>query len=84
METIENMVENLEWNTTSENTKHAYDNGLIKVSKAENHVNAKLTNSQVLEIRTIGKNLKQREIAEIYGITQVNVSNVLNNIHYKI
>lgn len=80
----DNRVENLEWNTTSENTKHAYDNGLIKVSKSENHVNAKLTNSQVLEIRTIGKNLKQREIAEIYGITQVNVSNVLNNIHYKI
>ena len=57
---------------------------MIKVSKAENHVNAKLTNSQVLEIRTIGKNLKQREIAEIYGITQVIVSNVLNNISYKI
>ena len=80
----DNRVENLEWCTASENTKHAYNNGLIKVSKSENHINAKLTGSQVLEIRAIGGNLKQREIAEIYGITQVNVSNILNNIHYKI
>jgi predicted XRE-type DNA-binding protein len=81
---IDNRVENLEWNTTSENTKHAYDNGLIKVSKAENHVNAKLSNKQVLQIRLIGRNLKQKQIAEIYGITQTNVSNVLNNKYYKI
>ena len=80
----DNRVENLEWCTASENTKHAYNNGLIKVSKSENHINAKLTGSQVLEIRAIGGNLKQREIAEIYGITQVNVSNILNNIYYKI
>jgi len=80
----DNRVENLEWCNISENTKHAYKNGLINVSKGENHVNSKLTNVQILEIRAIGKNLKQREIAEIYGITQVIVSNILNNIHYKI
>lgn len=80
----DNRVENLEWNTTSENTKHAHDNGLIKVSKGENHANSKLSNKQVLEIRQIGRNLKQKQIAEIYGITQKNVSNVLNNMHYKL
>lgn len=80
----DNRVENLEWCSTSENTKHAYDSGLINVSKGENHVNSKLTKEQVLEIRTIGRNLKQREIAEIYGVNQVLISNVLNNISYKI
>lgn len=80
----DNNAINLEWCTTSQNTKHAYDNGLIKVSKAENHVNSKLTNVQVLEIRAIGRSLKQREIGEMYGVRQVLISNVLNNISYKI
>lgn len=80
----DNRLENLEWCTTSENTKHAYNNGLINVSKAENHVNSKLTNVQVLEIRAIGRSLKQREIAEMYGVSQVIISNILNNISYKI
>ena len=79
----DNRIENLEWCTTSENTTHAYNIGLIDVSKGENHINSKLTQKQVLETREIGRSLKQREIAEIYGITQVNVSNVLNNVHYK-
>lgn len=52
--------------------------------KAENHVNSKLTNVQVLEIRSIGRSLKQREIGEIYGVSQVLISNILNNISYKI
>lgn len=80
----DNRLENLEWCTTSENTKHAYNNGLINVSKAENHVNSKLTNVQVLEIRAIGRSLKQREIAEMYGVSQVIISNILNKISYKI
>jgi hypothetical protein len=79
---IDNRVDNLEWCTTSENTKHAYDNGLIKVSKAECHVNSKLTNLQVLEIRKIGRSLKQRVIADMFGVRQVLISNVLNNISY--
>lgn len=79
----DNRVENLEWCTTSENTKHAHDKGLIKAPKSENHFFSKLTNLQVLEIRKIGKSLKQKEIAKLYGITQATVSNVLNEIHYK-
>jgi hypothetical protein len=79
---INNNAINLEWCTTSENTKHAYDNGLIKVSKAECHVNSKLTNLQVLEIRKIGRTLKQRVIADMFGVRQVLISNVLNNISY--
>jgi hypothetical protein len=80
----DNRVENLEWVTLSENIKHAYSKGLINVSKAENHVNSKLTNAQVLEIRAIGRSLTQREIGEMYGVGQVLISNVLNNISYKI
>ncbi len=35
----DNRLENLEWATISENTKHAYDNGLAK--KGEGHVRSK-------------------------------------------
>jgi hypothetical protein len=33
----DNSIENLEWVTIRENTIHAYENGLINVSKGENH-----------------------------------------------
>ena len=80
----DNRVENLEWCTVSENTKHAHDNGFIKVHKGESNSNSKLTNIQALEIRKIGRSMKQREIAKIYGVSQVLISNVLNKVSYNI
>lgn len=47
----DNRVENLEWVTKSENTIHAWANGLNWSHKGENHQSSKLTNEQVLEIR---------------------------------
>jgi hypothetical protein len=78
----DNRVENLEWNTASENTKHAYDNGFINLYKSGKHIASKLTDLEVSQIRVIGKNLRQREIAEFFGVSQVIISNVLNNIYY--
>jgi len=48
-----------------------------------NRVWSKLTEEQVLEIRTIGGNLNQKEIAEIYNISYTNVSNILNRKTWK-
>ena len=48
---IQNDVENLEWATSSENNKHAYDTKLRKSSKGEKNTLSKLTNKSVLEIR---------------------------------
>lgn len=39
----------------------------------------KLTEKQVLEIRSIGKSMMQKEIAKIYNITQSHVSLILSN-----
>lgn len=47
----DNRIENLEWVTKSENTIHAWTNGLNWSYKGENHKSSKLTNKQVLEIR---------------------------------
>ena len=46
-----NVAENLEWVTHSENTKHAYQKNLITIRKGENSASAKLTNSDVIFIR---------------------------------
>jgi hypothetical protein len=46
----DNSVQNLEWATRSENTKHKYIIG-IDNNKGENHPSNKLTELQVLEIR---------------------------------
>ena len=62
-------IGNLEWNTAQENMIHAYNNGLQVGKKGEKHGRSKLTEEQVLEIRAIGCNLTQKEIAEIYNIS---------------
>lgn len=73
----DNRVENLEWVSSSENTLHAYDNGLMN-KKGENHHHAKLTNEDVLEIRKLCKNndLTQTKIAKIYNIDPSHVSDI--------
>lgn len=49
-----NAIENLEWATISENTLHAFVNGLYDVNKLKgvNNHEAKLTNEEVVFIRT--------------------------------
>lgn len=46
-----NHVDNLEWNTASENTIHAHKNNLVKVRRGEGVHGAKLTEDKIKEIR---------------------------------
>lgn len=64
-----NCVDNLEWNTPSENSIHAFRIGLRKNASEEKHGMAKLTKEQVLEIRKLREEGKPRkEVASIYGV----------------
>lgn len=45
-----NVVENLEWVSSSKNKKHSYEIGLRKVRVGENGANAKLSENQAREI----------------------------------
>lgn len=73
-----NHYNNLEWCTQSENVKHSFDTGLHISVKGEKHGKSKLTEKQVLEIRSIGKNEFQREIAEKYNVSRRLIRSIIN------
>lgn len=66
----DNNIPNLEWNTYSENNKHAYNNKLKIPYRREGIKNpsSKLNESKVIEIRNIGKSLTNKEIGIIYNV----------------
>jgi DNA-binding transcriptional regulator YiaG len=68
-----NYVNNLEWCTQHENMRHANKNWLINKVRV-------LDEDAVREIRENKNNLKQRELAEIYGVSAPQIHRV---IHYK-
>jgi len=70
----DNRVENLEWCTQKENIKHSLDNKLqILDFKGEKNNMAKLTKSDVIEIRYNYENninFNRKEISKQYNITE--------------
>lgn len=62
----DNRLENLEWATSSENKKHAFDTGLQVSKKGILHPKSKLSEKDVLEIRD--SNDKIKNISKKYGI----------------
>jgi len=65
----DNHLENLEWVTRSENTKHAYDNGLIKVTRPCKKIIDSITNKVYESVK---------EAAELNNITKGHLSDMLN------
>lgn len=75
---LNNRVDNLEWSTCQENTKHAWDNGLCTIPLGELNNSSKLTESQVLEIRKLKGLDTHLSISKKYGVSQATISNILN------
>ncbi|QJT70467.1 hypothetical protein [Microcystis phage MaeS] len=67
-----NNYDNLEWNTHSENNKHAIDNGLRNSSKGEKHGKSKLTKNDVIFIRSnydpSNEELNAQSLADKFGV----------------
>src|SRR5690349_13431876 len=67
----DNWVENLEWNTYSENIRHAVNTGLKPTTKGEAIGTSKLDEIQVLTIRSLADNreMLQPDIAKYFGVS---------------
>lgn len=73
----DNRVSNLEWATASENTLHALDSGLQN-TRGRNHPMAKLTEDDVLTIRSMKEGgFTNREISILYDMSDSNISDIL-------
>lgn len=80
----DNRVENLEWMTNSENSRHALDTNLYKINNTgENNGQSKLVADQVLEIRKMHLTVSQREIAKIFGISNAMVNFIVKRKKWK-
>jgi hypothetical protein len=78
-----NRVDNLEWSTPSENNKHAVDTGLRVPAKGERQGSSKLTEEQVILIRTTLSHLPQKEVAKMFGIHNGTVSRIKSGQYWK-
>ena len=79
-----NNVENLEWCTYSENTKHAHNTGLCNVLKGENASNAKLTNEECKElIQYTLDGYTNDELSKIYGLHSRYISLIRHKKRWK-
>ncbi len=80
-----NCVDNLEWNTDTENKRHAIATGLIKTG-AEDH-KAKLTNEQVTYIRKVykkyDKEFGSRSLAKKFEVSPSVVLRIIYGETYK-
>lgn len=78
----DNRAENLEWCTQSENIRHAYRTKLMSKTFNECY-NSLLSELQVRDIRLMLKNkIKQRTIAEIFGVGEQIISRIKHNKGY--
>ena len=82
----DNSLNNLEWVTYSENSKHAYDNNFTTIHRGSSHCNSKLTEEQVIEIRKSyvkGGNISHREIAKKHNVTRELIRDIINYKKWK-
>jgi len=79
---LNNNVSNLEWNTYSENNKHAFTIGLRSL-KGQSHNRSKLKNEDVLRIRSNEFNgLTHKEISIIFNVSRVLITNIKSRKHW--
>jgi hypothetical protein len=75
---------NLEWSTPSENEQHAYDTGLKKGCKGTNNGMSKLSEAQVVDIKTsLSMNISPTQIAKSMNINRNIVYKIKSGLRWK-
>lgn len=77
-----NYTSNLEWCTLSENSIHAYKEGLAS-NKGERHSQSVLSDKEVIDIRTNYKGVDAKEIAKKYNVKIYTIHSILSRRTYK-
>lgn len=80
---INNSLDNLEWNTQSENQKHAFANGLNS-NKGSRNSRAILTEQQVDKIRSLhSQGFTNKTLSEMYGVNKNVISKIICRVTWK-
>jgi len=81
---LNNHVDNLEWCTSSENSKHSYENKLQISRKGSDHHNAKISEKDVLEILKISSSgFCKKELAKRYNLSYGSIVRISNRSTWK-
>jgi hypothetical protein len=75
-----NCVDNLEYITPQQNAIHAYKAGRIKTWQGKDHPECKITEKDVIEIRSLRGKLRQADIGKLYGITGARVGQIQRRV----
>jgi len=73
-----NKISNLEWVTKKENSLHSFKIGLQKPQKGINHGMASVSEGEVILIRKLKGELKQKTIAWLFNMSTANISRIMN------
>lgn len=80
-----NSLDNLEWVTRSENSRHAFDLGLAKPASGTDHVGSKLTLKDVEDIRRLRhEGYTCRALGFKFGVHHMQISRASRGISYRI
>jgi len=82
---LNNFYQNLEWSTQKQNMQHCVKMGRHKPSycKGEQCGNSKLTEKQVLEMRSLHYKVSYRNLAKMFGVSDVTVHRILKRRIWK-
>ena len=76
-----NHISNLEWSTRSENAQHAHNTGLQEAVRGSDNGQAKLTESDVVQIRNSSET--QRVLATRFGVSQNQISKIKRRLLWR-
>ena len=75
---LNNNAVNLEWCTASQNTQHAYDNGLMNTKRGEQNYRSVLKDVDIPIIRQLNTDgLSHQKIADLYKCSKSTIQNVI-------
>ena len=84
---LNNTYSNLKWTTSSDNKKHAYNNGLMMAPKGEKSKVSKLKNEDVIYIREKykprDKQYNKEKLSTMFNISQSTINQIISNKTWK-